>query len=136
MSRLQFNASDSHDIAVYALTLNKNIGVDVEMLRDGIMAEELVARFFAAEESAMLQALPEQARQRAFFNGWTRKEAYLKAIGKGLAFALDQFVVTLAPDEPAKILRIQGSVSTAEKWQLFDLEILPGYVAALVVEAS
>jgi len=132
---IQFNISDSHDLAVYAFTLNKAIGVDVEWIRDNVMSAELVERFFAKEESMMLQALPLELRQQAFFNGWARKEAFLKAIGKGLSFPLNQFIVTLAPGEPAEILSIQNDKAAAREWQLFELEVMPGYVGALVVRS-
>jgi 4'-phosphopantetheinyl transferase len=71
-----------------------------------------------------------------FFNGWTRKEAYLKARGKGLSIPLDQFVVSLSPGEPARLLKAEGNPREGSHWSMWDLRPGPGYVAALVVEGQ
>jgi 4'-phosphopantetheinyl transferase len=86
---LQFNLGHSNDIALYAFTRCREIGVDIEYLRALPDADQFAARFFAADEIATLNALPASQRRQAFFNCWTRKEAYVKAIGKGLFQPLD-----------------------------------------------
>ena len=73
-------------------------------------------------------------RLDAFFNGWTRKEAYLKARGDGLSLPLDQFEVSLAPDETARLLNVRGDRSESSRWSLQELSLGPGYAAALAVE--
>ena len=75
-----------------------------------------------------------KSRQKAFFNCWTRKEAYIKAIGKGLTLPLDQFDVSLAPGESASLLNAEGAPEEASRWSLKALTPAPGYVAALAVE--
>src|SRR5207245_6672996 len=100
---LHFNVSHSHGLAVYAVTTGCDVGVDVEKVRASVATERIARRYFSEREVAdFLRVQPEQ-RCRAFFNCWTRKEAYLKARGSGLAAPLDQFDVTLTPGQPAKL---------------------------------
>jgi 4'-phosphopantetheinyl transferase len=133
-STLQFNLGNSNDIALYAFTRCREIGVDIEYLRALPDADQISERFFSANENATLHALPASQRQQAFFNCWTRKEAYIKAIGKGLSQPLDQFEVSLEPTEPASLLNVEGDPGEASRWSLSTLTPPPGYVAALAVE--
>jgi 4'-phosphopantetheinyl transferase len=84
----------------------------------------------------MLQSLPVYQRQEAFLNCWVRKEAYIKAIGNGLYHALDQFDVSLAPGEPARLVSVEGSAKQAFCWSMKSLTPEDGYVAALAVKGS
>lgn len=131
-----FNASDSNDLALYAITLNREVGIDIEFIRENFAGEEIAERFFSANEVAALQKLPSEQREEAFFNCWTRKEAFIKAIGEGLSYGLDQFDVSLAPNQPAQLLQVRGSVAEAQRWSLQSLEPAPGYAAALAVEGK
>ena len=130
-SRIRFNASHSGDLAVYAVTLHCDIGVDVERIRPLASLHEIAARFFCAEETTELMALPEEQREAAFFRCWTRKEAYIKAIGDGLSVPLDDFAVSLRPGEPARLVHIGHDPAAAAAWTLQNLEALSGYAAAL-----
>ncbi len=99
-------------------------------------AEQIAASFFSAREGATLRLLPEEEREAAFFRCWTRKEAYVKAIGDGLAQPLDQFDVPLT-DTPGPQLLPAGASRTEEAgWFLEAFTPAPGYAAALVVEGS
>lgn len=131
---LRFNLAHSHELALYAFTRASEIGVDLEYLRFIPDAEQIAADFFSALENAVLQALPTNQRQSAFFTCWTSKEAYVKAFGKGLAQPLDQFEVSLAPGEPARLLNVEGAPKEASRWSLKALTPDPGYAAALAVE--
>ena len=131
---LRFNIAHSHELALYAFTRGREIGVDLEYLRNLPDAEQIAANFFSARENATLQALSTSQRQQAFFNCWTRKEAYIKAIGKGLSQPLDQFEVSLAPKAPASLLNVAGAPEEASRWSLKALTPAPGYAAALAVE--
>ena len=131
---LQFNLGHSNDIALYAFTRCRAIGVDIEYLRALPDTDQIIARFFTADEIATLNALPVSQRRQAFFNCWTRKEAYIKAIGKGLSQPLDQFEVSLAPGEPARLLNVEGAPKEASRWSLNAWTPAPGYVAALAVK--
>ena len=131
---LRFNLSHSQGLALYAVTRGREIGVDLECIRPISDAEQIAERFFSAHENAVFRTIPAHEKPKAFFNCWTRKEAYLKALGDGLARPLDEFDVSLAPGEPAKLLRIEGAPQEASRWSLNRLEPGSGYVAALAVE--
>lgn len=132
---LRFNLTHSHGLALLAVTRGREIGVDVERLRemqhDG---EPLAERFFSPREAAVLRSLPTRLRREAFFRCWTSKEAYIKAQGKGLSLPLDQFDVSLHPDEPAALLATQHDPQEARRWSLRSLFPSEGYVAAVAVE--
>jgi 4'-phosphopantetheinyl transferase len=131
--KLYFNLSHSEGIALYALGMNREIGVDIEYLREVPEMETLFERFFSPRENEVFQILPENRRQKAFFNCWTRKEAFIKAIGEGLSYPLDRFVVSIVPDEPAKLISIDGDAEAAARWSIHDLKPAAGYTAALAV---
>jgi 4'-phosphopantetheinyl transferase len=133
---LRFNLSHTHGLALIAVTLRRDVGVDVEWFRLVTEAEQIAERFFAPRESARLRALPAEQKQRAFFNCWTRREAYLKATGEGIAESLDQIEVTFAPGEPARLLSVRGDTPEAEHWLLQELSPGPGYVAALAARGQ
>lgn len=126
-SSLRFNASHSGEWAVYAFVQDHEVGIDVEQIKKDFETEGIAERFFSAGEVQTLNALAEAEKPAAFFRCWTRKEAYIKAIGSGLSHPLDSFDVTLAPGEPAALSRVE------ELWTLFDLDVAPGYAAALAV---
>ena len=107
-SDLHFNLAHSGALAVCALARGSELGVDLERLRPIRDAEGVVRSAFSPREVARLESLPETARLRAFYEGWTRKEAFLKALGHGLARPLDSFDVTLGPGEPPRLLRTLG----------------------------
>ena len=82
----------------------------------------------------MLRAVPPHSRHIAFFNCWTRKEAYIKARGMGLSLALDQFDVSLIPGEPPALLSIREEGQHISNWSLYDLYPGNDYIAALALE--
>lgn len=131
---LRFNISHSHGLALYAVTDDRQIGVDVERIRPDVTGEKIAERFFCPREAATLRELPAEVRQQAFYTCWTRKEAYLKAIGKGITLRLDQFEVSVTPGEPAVLLSINGDPKEASYWSLKELDPEPGYVGALAVK--
>lgn len=135
-SWLRFNLSHSQGLAVYAVTRDREIGIDIEHIRPMPEAAQLVARFFSSQENAMFRTLPHHQQQAAFFSCWTRKEAYIKALGDGLALSLDQFDVSLLPGEPARLLGIKGDRTAALGWFLQELIPAPDYIAALAVEGQ
>ncbi|HEX6289771.1 MAG TPA: 4'-phosphopantetheinyl transferase superfamily protein [Herpetosiphonaceae bacterium] len=131
---LRFNLSHSAGMALCAVTRNREVGVDIEGIRRLDDLKQIAGHFFSANESAVLHALPEEIQVDAFFTCWTRKEAYIKAIGEGLSMPLDCFDVSLVPGEPAALLAVRGNVEEAERWLLRELHPGPGYLAAIVVE--
>lgn len=129
---LEFNSSHSGDWVLIALARGHALGVDVERWRD-LPDRALVIRFFAPAEVAEWNALPEAARTEGFFNGWARKEAYLKALGAGLAKPLDSFQVSLAPGRPAAVLADTEDLARPARWRLLPVPMPPGYTAALAL---
>ena len=132
-SSLRFNASHSGDWAVYAFVQDHEVGIDVEEIKEDFGTEGIAERFFSTGEVQTLNALPEAEKPAAFFRCWTRKEAYIKAIGSGLSHPLDSFDVTLAPGEPAALLRSEREPVSLARWSLFNLDVAEGYAAALAV---
>jgi 4'-phosphopantetheinyl transferase len=131
---LRFNVSHANELALYGVTLNRQIGLDIEYMREGFASEQIAERFFSPIEVAMLRELPAHMQTEGFFNCWTRKEAYIKARGEGLSLPLDGFDVSLAPGEPARLLSVRDNTQEALRWSLRELTPGPGYVAAVAVE--
>jgi 4'-phosphopantetheinyl transferase len=132
-SNLQFNLSHSEELALYAIALERQVGIDLEYIRPTSDVEQLSKRFFCPREYEVIRSLPPKQKQTAFFHGWTCKEAYLKATGEGLT-ELQQVEVSLAIGEPAKLLRIAEDSQAAANWSLLKLFPAPGYMGALAVE--
>jgi 4'-phosphopantetheinyl transferase len=130
-SQIDFNASHSGQMALYAFTVGCELGIDVEQLRKLDDAESIAARFFSTAEASELLSLTPEQRGPAFFRCWTRKEAYVKAVGDGLAIPLNRFQVTLLPGIPARFVQLASDMGTAADWTLDHLELAPGYLGAL-----
>jgi 4'-phosphopantetheinyl transferase len=128
---VHFNVSNSHELALCAVALDRELGVDVEYVERPRDFEGLAERFFAHQEVDMMRALPDQQRLQGFFNCWTRKEAILKADGMGLAFPLDRVVVSLTPDEPARLVAFGDDPAASSAWWLERLAPGTGYVGAI-----
>lgn len=134
--RLCFNVSHSGGLALYAIARDREVGIDLEEIREMPDAVAIAANFFSPRENAALRALPAEQQQQAFFHCWTRKEAYLKTRGDGLAQPLDSVEVSLAPGEPAKLLAIEGDSAAASRWAIADLTPAPGFAGAIATEAG
>lgn len=126
---LNFNLSHSGQLALYAISAERNVGVDVEVIRSLDDLVGVSTGNFSAFENRVLQSLPQAERLQGFFNCWTRKEAFIKAVGEGLAYPLDQFDVTLRPGERVEILRI--GEDTQPDWLVYDVTPMKGYVSSV-----
>jgi 4'-phosphopantetheinyl transferase len=133
---LRFNVSHAHETALFAITSGREVGVDVEFIREDFAALDTAERFFSEVEVAALRGLPRGSRTLAFFNCWTRKEAYIKARGEGLSLPLKQFAVSAAPGEPAALLSAEHAPDAVSRWSLVELHPGPGYVGALAFEGT
>ncbi|MBW2708863.1 MAG: 4'-phosphopantetheinyl transferase superfamily protein [Deltaproteobacteria bacterium] len=131
-----FNLSHCGGHALYAVAYGREVGIDVEAVRPKPKAAALVDRFFSIKEREAFQTLEPHDREAAFFAGWTRKEAYVKAVGKGLRFPLDQFDVSLKPGDQNALLRVEGAPEEVKRWSLRDIDLGPGFRAALAVEMT
>jgi 4'-phosphopantetheinyl transferase len=130
-----FNVSHSEEWALIAVSADGVLGIDIEAVRELDDRDALAASVFSATENACLSALPAADRLRAFFRCWTRKEAFVKATGDGLARSLVGFDVTFAPGE-APALSIPADPPEAARWMVASLEPVPGFEVALVADGQ
>ena len=114
-SDLRFNTSHCEDVAAYAFAYGREVGIDIERVRVMSDADTLASRFFSDDERATYEALPAAGRPLGFFSSWTRKEAFIKALGEGLDYLAD---------------------FDAEQWQLMPFTPAAGFVGAVVIERS
>jgi 4'-phosphopantetheinyl transferase len=132
-SGIRFNLTHSGGVALLAFTRGRDVGVDVENIRNNFELEAIARRFFSPHEQSQLFALAPEARVEAFFRCWTRKEAYIKATGDGLSLPLSQFDVSLAAGDNNALLATRPEAAEGERWLLREVPAGVGYVAALCI---
>lgn len=128
-SPLRFNLSHTTGGALLGVALAREIGVDIEPAARIVDYTKMAPRFFAPSEAAELLALPPAQQPAAFLRCWTRKEAYIKARGAGLAIPLDSFTVPFLDDAPAPVSAPDPG------WMLYPLDPGPDFAAALAASA-
>jgi len=133
---LRFNLSHSHGLALYAFAISREVGVDIERVRPNTDIAGVARRSFSTAEVRALSIIPPDERREAFFACWTRKEAFIKAHGEGIALGLNRFDVEFRPGEPAALLRFGGDPAEVSRWSMRALEAGEGYMAALAVEGG
>ncbi len=133
---LQFNLSHSANLVLYAFAWRRHLGVDVEYMRSNIDYEELARFCFSPLEQEALDSLSQDTKHQAFYNCWTRKEAYIKARGMGLSLPLDLFDVSLIPGEEAALLWSREDPDEVQRWSMRRLTPGADYAGALVVEGT
>jgi 4'-phosphopantetheinyl transferase len=131
--RLRFNLSHSADLALIAIAADSNVGVDLEYVRAQPEYTEIARRLLSAAEADQLTALPSHLLAAAFIGCWTKKEAYLKARGDGLAGPLNGFSVPLSTDPAHSPV---GLYVASKRWSFYTLQPAAGYVGALAIEGS
>ncbi|MFQ5633524.1 MAG: 4'-phosphopantetheinyl transferase family protein, partial [bacterium] len=132
-----FNVSHSEEMAVYAITCGRAVGIDVEFVQRKISdADKIAKRFFSQMESEAYLRLPHAQKQEAFFNCWTRKEAFIKAIGEGLTHPLHRFDVSFIPGTTPALLATRPDASEVANWSLSAFTPAENYVGALVVKGK
>ncbi len=132
---LRFNLSHSHGRALLAVTRGAEVGVDLEQIRDDVDAAGIVAGHFSPAERAGWERLPEARRCEAFFHGWVRKEAYVKARGEGLARTPSAYTVGIEPAGPASLVADDLDPGAPARWLVERLPVSTGYVAAVSYSA-
>lgn len=133
VGNLEFNVSHSQTLALFAFTWGRVLGVDIEFARELDDAEGIARMNFSPREFAIFHQLPDTQKKDAFFNCWTRKEAFIKAIGEGLSHPLHQFDVTFVPGDLAKLIYVAEDAAEANRWRLLALHPHEEYKAALIV---
>jgi 4'-phosphopantetheinyl transferase len=130
---LQFNVSHSGTVALLAFARGRELGVDVELLRQDFDVEGIAYRFFSEREKQELASYSPEERHAAFFRCWTRKEAYVKATGDGLSLPLSQFDVSLAPKENDALICTRPDAREAGRWHMREVPGGTGHAAAICV---
>ncbi|MCP4050856.1 MAG: 4'-phosphopantetheinyl transferase superfamily protein, partial [bacterium] len=131
--KIYFNISHSKNICILGFSKKIQTGVDIEYVRTISSIDKIAERFFSKKEYNDFKSA--KNKKTAFFSCWTRKEAFIKAMGNGLYHPLHSFDVTLLANKPAKILSIDNCPDTASEWTLYDLPYFHKYKAAVVVKA-
>lgn len=133
---LHFNLSHSQGCALVAVTIACEVGVDIEYIQPLEDALLISQNFFSPMERKELAALPPPQQQRAFYACWSRKEAFIKGVGWGLAMPLDKFAVALAPDVPTRLTYLHDDYAEHQGWVLYDLPPLPNFASALALPGA
>jgi 4'-phosphopantetheinyl transferase len=123
-------------VAAYACTVARAIGIDLEAIRYHNDLAAVARALFSPSERNTLDRLNGADWTEGFYRCWTRKEAYVKALGCGLLAPLDEFDVGFEVDQPAALLRVRGSTAEAGRWEMSEVSVPAGYVAALVAERA
>jgi 4'-phosphopantetheinyl transferase len=129
---LRFNLSHSGELALCAVTYDLDLGIDVEKICNDFSISEIAEYIFSPAEAQIFQALPSEQRQEAFFRCWTRKEAYIKAIGGSLGKDSHSFEVPVSQLESAGVLSINSNKHQEADWVIHDLKVEAGYIGSLV----
>jgi 4'-phosphopantetheinyl transferase len=138
-NRLTFNLSHSAGLALIAIATASNVGVDLEYIRPQSDYVDIARHFFSTAEADDLIALPSHLCAEAFFSCWTKREAYLKACGEGLAIPLNSFSVPLTThpaDTPVDLYAASKGIAPAKRWSLYTLRPATGYAGALAIEGT
>jgi len=132
-SGLNFNLSHSGEFAIIGVSRGRRIGIDVEHYRT-LEFLEIARRYFSESEYRQLTALPLTELQKNFFACWTRKEAFLKALGEGIGMLLRQVSVTVAHFEEPKLIEFQSDAKYPRRWSFMDISVHQDYAVALAFE--
>ena len=133
-SGLRFNLSHSGGRALLAVARGRDVGVDLERIRPVRFGPKIARRFFSDGEQRTLDGFTGSAWDEEFFRCWTRKEAFIKAVGDGLSFPLKSFSVPMAREAEAEAVQVHDGSRTSRRWILSAVDAGPGFLAAIVAE--
>ncbi len=136
ISNLKFNYSHSNGFALYAVTLNNEIGVDLELMQQSHIDDEIAVKSLTNSELARFAELPARERIEFFYKCWTRKEAYAKALGKGLIYDPNKIETFHSFDQPILESKYNKAFSKTFDSFFIDLPAITGFAAGLAVEGS
>lgn len=135
-NRLEFNLSHSSGLLILAVSIGRQVGVDIERIRPLPDLDQITSYTFSNYEQIMLAKLTPEEKLIGFFRCWTRKEAYLKARGSGLLIPLDSFDVSLESDNPIRMISNRLDPSEVSRWSFHTFNPEEGYIGALVIEGQ
>ena len=130
--RVHFNLSHSDELAVLAVSPHAEVGVDLEAATPMTDADAVAEAHFSPAELAAWRQLPAPERLPGFYRLWTRKEAFIKAVGTGLSYPLERFTVDIDA-EHARVLEIDGDAERAAAWSVAPLALETPYVGAVAM---
>ncbi len=133
---IAFNLSHSHGRALIAISVDRNMGIDIEKIRPEVEYEKLAGRFFSEAEYAALMLLPSAERIKAFFATWTRKEAFVKAVGKGIAFGLSEFDVNVDAHAQPLMLATRWNPADVSTWLMTNIDVEDNYCACIATDGG
>jgi 4'-phosphopantetheinyl transferase len=135
-SGIFFNLSHAHKIALYAISPVENIGIDIEFMDRKVDFDGIATRFFSKKESQHIQSITAiEKKTRDFFKIWTAKEAFIKAVGRGLSFPLKEFDISFKKGK-VFLAHIDGDTYQARDWVLFPLEVPSDYQACVCIQSE
>jgi 4'-phosphopantetheinyl transferase len=133
---IHFNVSHTQGCALYAFSINREVGVDIEYVRDIPEMKQIVQQFFSKSENAFFHTISASQRKEAFFSCWTRKEALIKAIGVGFHYSFDKLTVSMVSSEPTKLVEIRALEEERTQWSIQNLELTNRYKAAIAYKGQ
>lgn len=134
--QIKFNLSHADALALYAFAIERELGIDIERIQSLPDMDQIAARSFSKREYNTWVALPDSEKAKAFSRCWTRKEAFIKAIGNGLQYPLDEFDVTLSPGQMPELTWVAADPQATDRWSYANLPKIPGYSSALITEGN
>lgn len=135
-SHLQFNISHSEDLALYSFNYQQKIGIDLEYLRENVDYASIAKRFFCETEFKLINSCIAEQQQQRFYQLWTAKEAYLKAIGKGLGGGLETSEIKLDSEDNIYLHSISNKPEIANDWSLYNFIPETNFVATIALSGK
>ena len=130
---IDFNVSHSQDFGLIGIARDSILGLDIEFKSKDIEVEQIASKFFSSKEIEILNKVPKEDRINTFYRCWTRKEAFIKAIGQGLTYPLDTFQVSLENDHYAELIQIETDLEEHLNWRMFSFCPSKGYIGAVAI---
>lgn len=133
---LKFNVSHAEDMAVIGFVHNYDFGIDVEYTKRTFDVLDIVDNYFSKQEIKALHKIARPLQTEAFYRGWTRKEAFIKAKSKGLSFPLDSFSISIDSDENAQLYKTIWDENEKDLWRIIPFQTTKDYKAAFAVKGT
>jgi len=133
---LQFNVSHSEQLGMFAFTTGKELGIDVELIQEIPNLNQIVDICFSEFEKDWFYKSDPNQQKELFYKVWTGKEAFIKAIGTGLSFPLNEIEFIINTNKTIELQRVHGDQSYWGKWNIYTFNPLPNFISSLVMETN